>query len=256
MTSKKYSNVRFGWKPDLPDHRDKLAKIPLFARGLPDSVDLRSQCPPIYDQRELGSCTAQAVCALFQFTEQEQRRAPTDLPSRLFLYYNSRAIESLTNEDSGSSIRTTIKALAKYGVCRDIDWPYITDNFRVKPADKLYKQASIKRVSSYQRVAQRIYDIKAQLAKGNPVAFGFTVYDSFMSKETHDSGICPMPEKNEDALGGHAVLIVGYDTKRGQFLIRNSWGPFWGIGGYFWMPTGYVLNSKLAGDFWTITATP
>src|SRR6266480_3185514 len=48
---------RYGWIPDLPDQRDYLYAAPIpVLQSLPSSVDLRSGCPPVYDQGELGSC--------------------------------------------------------------------------------------------------------------------------------------------------------------------------------------------------------
>ncbi len=66
------------------------------------------------------------------------------------------------------------------------------------------------------------------------------------------TGIVPMPGGNEKSLGGHAVLAVGYDDTKQMFLVRNSWGNGWGIGGYFWMPYQYLDDRKLSDDFWTI----
>ncbi|MCA1992489.1 MAG: peptidase, partial [Coleofasciculus sp. S288] len=48
------------------------------------------------------------------------------------------------------------------------------------------------------------------------------------------------------------VLAVGYDDAQQRFIIRNSWGAEWGIGGYFTMPYSYIVNPNLATDFWTI----
>jgi hypothetical protein len=49
---------RYGWVPDLPDARDHLyAATMAVMAALPPKVDLRPQCPPVYDQGQLGSCT-------------------------------------------------------------------------------------------------------------------------------------------------------------------------------------------------------
>ena len=60
----------YGWTPDLPDHRDHLfgAKRPRVA-ALPPSVDLRPQCPPVENQGQLGSCTANALAGALEFLE-------------------------------------------------------------------------------------------------------------------------------------------------------------------------------------------
>ena len=60
----------YGWVPDLPDHRDiayrAVYRIP---RALPSSIDLRAQCPPVEDQGQLGSCTANALAGGLEFLE-------------------------------------------------------------------------------------------------------------------------------------------------------------------------------------------
>lgn len=62
----------------------------------------------------------------------------------------------------------------------------------------------------------------------------------------------PMPSPNEKTIGGHAVTAVGYDDSAQRFIVRNSWGTGWGIGGYFMMSYAYVTDSSLADDLWTI----
>jgi C1A family cysteine protease len=61
-----------------------------------------------------------------------------------------------------------------------------------------------------------------------------------------------MPLPGEKEVGGHAVLVVGYDNVTQRFLARNSWGTEWGIKGHFTLPYSYILNPDLATDFWTI----
>ena len=61
-----------------------------------------------------------------------------------------------------------------------------------------------------------------------------------------------MPGRSERQLGGHAVMAVGYDDAEGRFIARNSWGPAWGVKGYFTIPYEYLLDSNLSDDFWTI----
>src|SRR5207248_878049 len=91
---------RFGWTPDLPDHRDKIYSAPfLHAAQLPPSVDLRSGCPPVYDQGQLGSCTGNAIAAAIEFDQMKQKVADVFVPSRLFIYYNERVMEGTVGQD-------------------------------------------------------------------------------------------------------------------------------------------------------------
>ena len=94
--------------------------------------------------------------------------------------------------------------------------------------------------------------MKAVLAAGYPFVCGFTVYESFEGDDVAKTGIVPMPGSAEATLGGHAVMAVGYDDASQRFLVRNSWGTDWGMGGYFTIPYAYLTDSNLADDFWVI----
>lgn len=243
----------YGWLPDLPDHRDFLYSAP--ARGvkqLPAKIDLSPRCPPVYDQGELGSCTANAIGAAVEFGLIKQG-AKDFMPSRLFIYYNERVIENTVNSDSGAMIRDGVKSVNQLGVCTEKIWPYNTSEFAQKPHLSCYQDALKHQVQSYHRVSRNLDQFKGCLAEGYPFVFGFTVYSAFESKKTAQTGVLNMPDKKrEQVVGGHAVLAVGYDDKSKCFTARNSWGEDWGKDGYFTMPYSYLLEENLSDDFWTI----
>jgi C1A family cysteine protease len=244
---------RYGWIPDLPDKRDFYLSCSITA-DLPLRVDLRGKCPPVYDQGKLGSCTANAIGAAHQFEQIRQGKSRGSFaPSRLFVYYNERAMEGTIPMDSGALIRDGIKSVVKQGVCPETEWPYIVERFTSAPTEACYKHALSHQALAYRRVYQSLPQLRACLAAGFPVVFGFTVYESFESRSVARAGVVPMPGRSERALGGHAVLAVGYDHMKRWFIVRNSWGTKWGDKGYCYMPYEYVADSDLAADFWTIT---
>lgn len=244
---------RYGWVPDLPDYRDQLfAAPPLYLTSLPSKVDLRPVCPPVYDQGQLGSCTANAIAGAFQFEQIKQKLPNTFRPSRLFIYYNERVMEGTVYQDSGAQIRDGIKSVGNLGDCPETDWPYNIAKFAVTPSSKCYKDALLYRALSYQRVSKNLNEMKGCLASGYPFVFGFTVYDSFESPVVAKTGIMPMPASGESVLGGHAVMAVGYDDHKQMFIVRNSWGAGWGLKGYFMMPYTYLIQPGLSSDYWTI----
>ncbi|MBV8390316.1 MAG: C1 family peptidase [Mucilaginibacter sp.] len=243
---------RYGWRPDLPDHRDLAYAAPAAVLGsLPPKVDLTSQCPPVYDQGQLGSCTANSIGAAFEF-ELLKQKLPDFMPSRLFIYYNERAIENTINSDSGAQIRDGIKSIAKQGVCSETSWPYVISEFAIKPYQACYTEASHNTAISYHRVSRDINQMRGCLANGYPFVIGFTVYSSFESPQVAQTGVLNLPAPDENAIGGHAVLVVGYDDSSSRFTVRNSWGETWGQKGYFTMPYQYLLDANLSDDFWTI----
>ncbi len=241
----------YGWLPDIPDSRDHLFGVSRPApSGLPTSVDLRGQCSAVEDQGQLGSCTANALAGALEFLENKDQRPFQDL-SRLFIYYNERVVEHTVKVDSGAMLRDGIKTLAASGVCTEAKWPYLINRFALKPAPACYADARKHKITSYQRLLS-LDDMRACLAAGFPFVFGFTVYESFESSQVAQSGVVPMPRPTERTLGGHAVMAAGYDDNKKKFIVRNSWGPAWGLSGYFMMPYAYLENRNLSDDFWTI----
>lgn len=244
---------RYGWIPDLPDQRDYLYAAP-FEPGvvLPSSIDLRPNCPAVYDQGELGSCTANAIAGAIEFDRLKQNQLPPFTPSRLFIYYNERVMEGTVNSDSGAQIRDGIKSVGTQGVCPETEWPYVITKFEDHPPDVCYQDASQHKAILYKRLVSNLNQMKGCLASGYPFVFGITVYESFESQPVAQSGHVPMPGSNEQAIGGHAVMAVGYDDSQQWFIVRNSWGTAWGMQGYFTLPYAYLTQPGLSSDYWTI----
>jgi C1A family cysteine protease len=241
------SKHKYGWKPDLPDQRDIWAKFPEKV-VVKDFVDLRENMPEVYDQGQLGSCTANALCGAFVFDLKKQNLELFN-PSRLFVYFNERAIENTIDYDSGASLRDGIRVLDTIGVCKEEFCPYDIGSFKFKPTDQAYEDAKLHKAVKYRRIRPIVEDFKMSLSLGYPVVFGFSVYESFESPDVERTGIMPMPKPGEKILGGHAVVACGYDDK--YILVRNSWSSDWGQGGYFWMPYKF-LNPRNCSDSWLI----
>ena len=245
---------KYGWKPDLPDHRDFTYSISRKVANitLPAKVDLRPLCPPVYDQGELGSCTGNAIAGAIEYEQIKKKDPKPFIPSRLFIYYNERVLEGTVSQDSGAMIRDGMKSVNLQGACTETTWPYNVAKFKKKPTAKAYKEGTNYQTKVYARVPQDLNSLKSCLAAGDPFVFGFTVYASFESDVVAKTGVMPMPTPNETVLGGHAVLCVGYDDSTQRFIVRNSWGPNWGQKGYFTMPYAYLTNNSLADDIWVI----
>jgi C1A family cysteine protease len=265
-----------GWHRELPDHRDwalldrpEVAKLiqptgePVNLFGYPlmkrreSSVDLSEYCSPIENQGSLGSCTAQAAVGLVEYMEKRGRGVHVDA-SRLFLYKVTRNLLGWTG-DTGAYVRTTMRALVKFGLCPEQNWPYQIDKFDIEPPAFCYAFAQNAKALSYYRIDDRGIDeeellenVLALLRVDVPSMFGFTVYNY-----GNAMGEFEMPGRHDAPYGGHAVMAVGYDDDRiigeskGAIKIRNSWGPGWGTGGYGWLPYDYLL-SGLTADWWCI----
>lgn len=248
----------YNWNPDPLDGRDHAYLPGLTAAEVPNTIDLRALMTKVEDQGALGSCTANAGVALYEYLDFRFDRRYLNR-SRLFLYWFTRYLEGSTGWDSGAYIRDVLKAMAKYGICAEYTWPYDISRYRTKPPASCIRAAAKKRALEYMRVDQTQGALCAALADGFPVVFGFAVYESFESAAVAATGVVPMPKRGEALLGGHAVVIVGYDLdgsllglKYPVAICRNSWGTKWGKKGYFFMPLGYVLDDNLAEDFWIV----
>lgn len=255
----------YGWKPDLPDYRDKMYYSHLFkVSKLPVKVDLRSKCPPVVDQGNLGSCTGNSLAGALGFIHNKE------LFSRLFIYYNERSEENDILQDNGAQLRTGIKTLSQYGAPSESLWPYVENQFSVKPNVASYSDAIKNKISSYYRI-EGIDQAKHCLSEGFPFVMGFTVYDGFDSNMVAETGYLNFPVSSESVQGGHAVLCCGYGTVKDFIdvkyitkyklndaepvvLIKNSWGMGWGVfgTGYFTMPMTYFGNNNLVTDCWCI----
>jgi len=222
---------------------------------LPDVVDLSAQCPPVYNQGQLGSCTANSVASAFDF-ERKAQGLSFITPSRLFLYYNTRDIEGTVDYDSGASLRDTIRSVVKQGVCPEIDWPYDISKFTEQPPFDTYLTAEKNQALEYRRIAPSETEMMQCLALvKRPFVFGFSVFGFFETPEMESTGILRLPDDSERSpIGGHAVKCVGYDRIKRLFKIKNSYGAAWGpFGGFFYIPFDYAANPGLADDRWIIT---
>lgn len=236
------------WKADKVDTRDY--KYQVTQKVSPTLVDLRRYCSPIEDQGSLGSCTGQAIAGAIELLNKRNGK-PTDV-SRLFIYYYERVLLGTVNYDSGAYIRDGIKATNHYGASLESLWPHDIRKFRQEPIVEAKNDALNRKVTRYERVMNFNGCIDA-LNNGYPIVMGFHVYTSFMSRNVARTGNMPYPNtRREQLLGGHAVLLVGYDKRRNVFIARNSWGTNWGDRGYFYMPFNVVTNTSMSSDFWII----
>lgn len=263
------SKMVYGYYPDIPDDRDhkKVYDVhPSVKNGSIKVIDMRDHCPPIFNQGKLGSCTANAICANYEFIFMKEHgltKNNADIFSRLFVYWNERELENSTDKDSGASLRDGILSIHTNGVPLEQYWPYDISKFAEKPDEKAYI-AALKHVSiKYARLDRDINQLKQCLAEGNPFVFGFAVYESFECEDIAKTGIMSVPTEKEKLLGGHAVMAVGVDENKKCFIVQNSWGDTWGDNGFFYMPYDVMFGSpkqnleitSYTTDFWCIEVT-
>ena len=243
---------RYGWKPSLPGVLATAADTTGLA--VKPEVDPRNALPPIFDQGQLGSCTANATAAAFEYDAHLDGRTTGRL-SRLWIYYYERAIEgSLGQGDTGAFGSDAFKVASIDGICAETYWPYKIAKFQNEPSAKAKSEATYHLTKPTHLVAQSESAFKRVLSNNQTIAFGFTVYESFEDDSRWSRGEMPIPIKGESVLGGHEVLMVGYiKAAPGFMLCRNSWGTSWQeLGGYFLFPTAELVKRSVCSDFRTI----
>jgi C1A family cysteine protease len=208
------------------------------------------------DQSALGSCTAFSSTAAYRLT-MIQAGAPDMDPSELAQYFWSRQLEGTIKSDAGATIRDAVKVLAKTGMAPESKWPYDIERFAQKPPATVNRAANKHQAIEYQSVGVDIYQVKRAIASRHPVIIGISVYQSFEGSQSANTGVVPMPGTDEQLLGGHAILAVGYDDNFGgpnvgYLECRGSWGNY-GDAGYHHLPYAYI-SPYLAGDFWVLVS--
>jgi hypothetical protein len=241
-----------GQPPDAPDPSDGIYQPgPATLAALPPSVDWRPLCPEVYDSGQIGSVVAQAIAGGLEFSRRRQG-VEAFTPSRLFIYYVAREAVGTQDQDAGATYVAALRAVNRYGVPPESEWPYLVEKFTQRPPRRVYQEAARHAAIAYKRVRGQPEQVKACLAEGYPVLLGFPVYSSFLGSEVAQTGHVPIPDDDEVLVGGHAVMIVGYDDGEEAFIAQNSWGKHWGVDGCFFLPYAYLFDRVKSQEFWTV----
>jgi C1A family cysteine protease len=240
-------NFHPGGYRDVRDRRDR--RFAPSIKRLPPTADLSRFCGKVYDQYRTQSCSANALASALTLdaNQRDEKLAP---PSRLYIYYNARALTNTQTSDSGTTIRNAIKAFARQGACAEAQWPFRKRDITKRPVHACYRDANRLAVS-YRRIAQEINDLRAALAQGHAFIFGIQAYAQPFTEAAKTARL-GLPRKSDTLIGGHALIAVGYDSTKKSFLVRNSLGRTYARDGFFWIPDAYFTDADLTYDFWTV----
>jgi len=249
----------------LPWHASGLTAPNVKAGATGLAVDLRPGWGPVYDQLDVGSCTANALAAIIRYLLLKTLNQSFP-PSRLYIYAKERMLDApgqpLT--DSGSDVSYGLSWCTSKGVCSETLWAYNPANVNVvPPASCDVAAASHKLSGAYDLMAGTktsanvLTNIQSALSHGLPVLMAFEVYSSFMSDAVAKTGVIPLPNtKTENLEGGHEIAIIGYIPTTDMYICANSWGS-WALDGFCLFPSAYIANSTLTMEllaFTTVTA--
>ncbi len=237
-----------GCLKDPKDPRDIPMGLVLPAVPVPVSFDFTKLMSPVRNQGDEGTCVAFAsVVGVKEFQDKKEYRKLIRLSPR-FLYSLCKKFDGAPSED-GTYPRIAMKVLLNRGVCHESFWPYAPrqKSLPLKGADR---DAIKFKIKAYARLKSRL-EMKRSLLINGPFLAGVRVYKSWFNKSVEKSGFIPMPKRNEQLMGGHAICIAGYDDKLEIFKFKNSWGPNWADQGYGYLPYAYM--NKYCSDAWSAT---
>lgn len=227
----------------------RLCSIELNQTVLPPYFSLQEYINFVYDQGKLGSCTSNAFCAAYKILNNIHNNNNDFEPSRLFFYYQEREIEGNINIDIGADVIDGEQYVCNNGICNESLWPYDINKFNIKPTPNCYDDAQNHKITNCFNIPidNNLLDkIKYYIFNKTPVLIALAIYSSFESPEVASSGLIPMPNKSDEILiGGHELLIIGYNDPTQNFIVLNSWGKYWGINGYCYIPYTYFLDPDL-----------
>lgn len=231
---------------DKVDERDYTVSMAVSTNvAMPTRMTLKQFAPDIKQQGSIGSCGAHAYANAIELLYNKERNDKV-ATSELYFYYKVRELMGTVGKDSGIFLRDGAKCLNENGICLEQYWPYITSKYNEEPSWVADFCAKFIRTKGYYR-CNNVNDIKVALADGNPVVFGVWVDQAFCQDRT---GTPQVPIDQQHCIGGHAMLIVGYDDTKNAFEVLNSWGHGWGNAGYCWMP--YTWINQLLIDAWVV----
>lgn len=242
------SIVLGGWLPDPKNITyDKwTAPLGYFTKN---SVIELPVYTPISDQKQRPSCVGNAVADMFEIMYgMRYGKENVKQFSRRFVWTNARSyIDKVRNENSGCHIKDAMYSISKAGICLESTFPYEVsdDECRKWPTIEAYKEADSNRITEYYKIDHN-EDISYAITSGLPVVTGINVGRDFL--DFNGGSIFDRETRPE---GGHAVLLVGYDSDNDAFKLRNSWGEDWGENGYAWVSGSWIRSS--ASDSWVAT---
>ena len=201
--------------------------VPLgFPARLPAALDWRdangNYVTAPRNQKKCGSCWAFAMTGgLEAYTLLKQNTPNTDID------LSEQVLISCSGIGSCNGGRISPGFLQSSGLPLESAYPYTATDGSCDAAAAGW-QSSAYKIGAWGSVAQKLDSIKTALVKYGPLPTAMMVYEDFMHYKT---GVYSYTTGKK--LGGHAVLIVGYNDAEQYFIVKNSWDTGWGENGFF-----------------------
>jgi Papain family cysteine protease len=215
----------------------------------PTAVDYSNEIRSVRDSGPEGSVVGLALATALEFQIARTTNKQQSISAR-YIYYAARKQQgSDLKSDSGASIKDAITVLSTEGAVAEEVWPYRPGEFAAMPPAAV-KDAARFRITGATELTT-IDGIKGALNRNGPVVAGISLFEGAMEPNVSQPGLLGLPTKKEQIVGGHAIVIVGYDDEKRRFKFVNSWGRTWGEEGFGYLP--YEYFTKYGFEAWTFT---
>lgn len=246
--------MRLGWLPDPPDARDRDAS-PLLA-SLPtvigsDDVDWRAFDSPRV--QIANSCVGHAIAASAALC-MAIAGTPIAFPSALYAYAGARLLAQPKRPllDEGSIARLAMLWGRDRGLVAEERWPETQANVNAVPPLDSWQAGEGARVTDFARIAEgrgAAESVRAALRRGFCPVFAMVVDTKY---EAIGRGVYDGPDGG--IIGGHMQCVVGTSSTLDALLVRNTWGTWFGDGGYAWISA--ACFDRVARDIWVVRSAP
>lgn len=178
--------------------------------------------PPILNQGNTPMCVAYSTSSMKSYQDYDDQ-----VPAKYWNFDEPLFFRQIGGTSQGAYLRVAMDRLLKYGY----------------PVYSL-GQASKHKIRAYYAVPKDLYSIKVAVKAYGELVMARPWYHSWLrSPESGVNYILPRPDYS---IGGHAIVIDGWDDNRKALRLRNSWGSVWGYGGDAFMPYAYL------GSVWEV----
>jgi hypothetical protein len=205
---------------------------------LPTSISLEAYAPRVGSQGRTGTCTgwataygARTILESLSYHRLNKTETTQNVFSPSYVYNQIRLDSSC---QGGSYIHHALELMVNQGVAK---WNRFGFDCNRAIGYQDQQNASPYKIQGYKTLFARkgknkVQLVKKALSQNKPVVIGMEVLKSF-----YDVKDVWRPKNNDVSLGGHAMVVVGYDDSRygGSFRLMNSWGEKWGQNGFAWV---------------------
>lgn len=210
---------------------------------LPLSISLRTYCPIPAEQGQTSACAAWATCfgALTichtVLGNIDKNNINDKAFSAAFIYNAADAPLSIKPCEKPLSLPDALRYLQKKGTCLSSTFPNNSPCDQ-RPSAIAQAEAAAFRINDFEALfaetadsALKIRQLRSVLVDFQPIVVGMEITSSFYSVPKGQRHWTPAV-KNEPTIGGHALVLIGFDQASQTFELMNSWGTDWADGGF------------------------